>query len=63
MADGTDHLAGGERAAHFCTHLSALLPAPARLGGGAAPRWARFGEDMDTVIDPAATCHVWQPAP
>lgn len=53
--DGMDHLAGGERAARFCTQLSTLLPTRARLGVGVAPRWARDGEDADTVIDHAAT--------
>ena len=43
--DGMDHLAGGERAARFCTELSALLPHQARLAVGVAPRWARSGED------------------
>jgi GGDEF domain-containing protein len=52
--DGMDHLAGGERAARFCTQLSDLLPAQARLGVGVAPRWACHGEDADTVIDHAA---------
>jgi GGDEF domain-containing protein len=52
--DGMDHLAGGERAARFCTQLSDLLPAQARLGVGVAPRWARYSEDVGTVIDHAA---------
>jgi hypothetical protein len=45
-----DHLAGGERAARFCTQFSPLLPGQARLAVGVAPRWARSGEDADTVI-------------
>jgi hypothetical protein len=48
--DGMDHLAGGERAARFCTQFSPLLPGQARLAVGVAPRWARSGEDADTVI-------------
>jgi hypothetical protein len=51
--DGMDHLAGGERAARFCTEFSALLPSQARLAVGVAPRWARSGEDAHTVIDHA----------
>jgi GGDEF domain-containing protein len=53
--DGMDHLAGGERAARFCTQLSGLLPTQARLAVGVAPRWARSGEDTDMVIGHAAT--------
>lgn len=48
--DGMDHLAGAERAAYFCTQFSTLLPSQARLAVGVAPRWARSGENADTVI-------------
>jgi GGDEF domain-containing protein len=48
--DGMDHLAGGERAARLCTQLPPLLPSQARLAVGVAPRFARSGEDTDTVI-------------
>src|ERR1700722_9009117 len=51
--DGMDHLAGGERAARFCTEFSALLPHQARLAVGVAPRWAHSSEDADTVISHA----------
>ena len=52
--DGMDHLAGAERADRFCTQLTALLPNQARLVVGVAPRWARSGEDTETVLDHAA---------
>jgi GGDEF domain-containing protein len=51
--DGMDHLAGGERAARLCLQSPALLPNQARLAVGVAPRWARSGEDTDTVISHA----------
>ncbi len=51
--DGMDHLAGGERAALFCTQLSDLLPAPARLAVGVATRWARSDENTATVSNHA----------
>jgi GGDEF domain-containing protein len=52
--DGMDHLTGGERAARLCTQLPALLHDQVRLAVGVAPRFARSGEDTETVQSHAA---------